>query len=141
MVVELDEEFLVVYDLVAPGFIVKLLEGFKFFAREIEAGPFHAIVVGHPAKGRCASEGADASAVHDPFEDTHVFAIARPDELSLRILAEPVYVENPRRDAQRALHLDPVPEIIAHVVTAERQHRRRRRQSAAGNDRSGEHTP
>jgi len=78
-------------DFVAPGFIVKLLEGFKFLARVIEAGPFHVIVVGHPANGPFSrAKARDASAVHDPFEDAHVLAIARPDELSLRILAEPV---------------------------------------------------
>jgi hypothetical protein len=38
MVVELDEEFFVVYDFVAPGSIVKFLKRFKFFAWEIEPG-------------------------------------------------------------------------------------------------------
>src|SRR3984893_19516817 len=31
-------------------------------------------------------------------------------------------MENARRPAERTLHLDPVAEIIAHVIAAERQH-------------------
>ena len=64
-------------------------------------------------------------AVHDPLEHAHVFAEARPDEFAVGVFAEPVHMEDARRLAQRSLHLDPVAEIVAHVVTAERQHRHR----------------
>jgi hypothetical protein len=39
-----------------------------------------------------------------------------------RVLAEPVDVEDARRDRERALHLDPVAEVVAHVIAAEGQH-------------------
>ncbi len=71
----------------------------EFFAREIEAVPFHVFVIGHPADGRFAAKRAAAGAVDDPFEYAHVFAVAGPDEFAVGIFAEPVHVENARRDA------------------------------------------
>ena len=38
------------------------------------------------------------------------------------ILAEPVDVEDARSDGEAALHLDPVTEVVAHVVAAEGEH-------------------
>src|SRR5271166_992086 len=37
-------------------------------------------------------------------------------------LAEPVHMKNAGRLAERTLHIDPMAEIVAHVVTAEGQH-------------------
>src|ERR1700688_4979964 len=60
--------------------------------------------------------------IHDPLQHAHVLAEARPQELAVFVLAEPVDMIDPGSLAQGALHLDPVPEIIAHVIAAERQH-------------------
>ena len=49
----------------------------------------------------------------------------KPGQMNLPfgVLAEPVDVEDARRLAELALHLDPVAEIVAHVIAAEGQHR------------------
>src|SRR5205814_1074267 len=121
-VVELDEELFVFDDFAAPGFAAEILELVEFFLGEIEAAPFHIFVIGHPADGSFAALGADARAIDDPFQHAHIFAVARPDKLAFGIFAEPIDVKNAGSDAERALHLDPMAEIIAHVITAEREH-------------------
>ena len=72
--------------------------------------------------GVSLAERAAVGAIHDPLEHAHILAEARPDELAIAVLAEPVHMEDARRLAETALHLDPVAEIIAHVVAAEGQH-------------------
>ena len=61
-------------------------------------------------------------AIDDPLEDAHVLAEAGPEELAFGVLAEPVDAEDARRFGEGALHLDPVAEVIPHVVSAEGQH-------------------
>ena len=48
--------------------------------------------------------------------------VAGPEELAVVVLAEPVDVEDAGRGGERALHLDPVAEVVAHVIAAEGQH-------------------
>src|SRR6266516_4071027 len=62
---------------------------------------------------------------HDPLQDPDVLAVARPQELAVLILSEPVDVEDARQlaGARGAADLQPVSEVVAHVVTTERQHR------------------
>jgi len=38
--------------------------------------------------------------------DSHIFAVAGPDEFPVGVFAEPVYVKDARCDGERALHLD-----------------------------------
>ena len=94
----------------------------KLLFGEIQSFPLDVFVVRGPADGRLLALGAAVDAVHDPFEHPHVVAEAGPDEFAVCIFAEPVHVEDAGRAAERALHLDPVAEIIAHVIAAERQH-------------------
>src|SRR5580693_2364433 len=61
-------------------------------------------------------------AVEHPFQDAHVFAVTGPEKFSIFISAEPVHMENLGRVLNLPSHLEPMPEIIAHVVTAERKH-------------------
>src|SRR4029078_3691151 len=83
------------------------------------------LVTWHPADGRLFGEHSTANAIDDPLQHPHILAIAGPEESSLRILAEPIDLEDLRRLAERPLHLDPMPEIVAHVIAAERKHRHR----------------
>src|ERR1700738_1955298 len=116
VVVEEEEEFLVAHDFLLPLGAVDGLEGVPGRAREGEAIPIDVFEVGGPADWGFFALGAAADAVHDPLEDAHVFAVSRPDELAIFILAEPVDVEDARSGGEGALHLDPVPEVVAHVV-------------------------
>src|ERR1700686_2378374 len=63
------------------------------------------------------------AAIEDPFQDAAGFAVSRPQELSF-FLAEPVHVKQFRQlrcFGERA-YLEPVFEIVAHVVAAKRKH-------------------
>ena len=93
--------------------------------REIQSGPVEILEPGHPPDAGFLRQGAAAHAVDDPLQHAHVLAEAGPHEPSVCVLPEPVHVEDLGRLAQRALHLDPVPEVIAHVIAAERSHRHR----------------
>ena len=58
--------------------------------------------------------------------DAGVLAEAGPQELAVVVLAEPVDVEDPRQlGALAPADLEPVGEVVGHVVAAERQHRHR----------------
>src|SRR5262252_252874 len=63
-----------------------------------------------------------AAAIDNPFEHTHVLAEPWPDELTLRVGPEPVYVEHARRIGKIPSDGQPVGKIIADVISAERQH-------------------
>ena len=62
-------------------------------------------------------------ALEDPLQHAAILAIARPQEFAVFILPEPVHVEDLwQPGAGRGSHLEPMAEVVAHVVTAERQH-------------------
>ncbi len=97
----------------------------KAVLREVQAGPVEILEAGHPPDPGLLRQGAAADAVDDPLQHAHVLAEAGPHEPPVGVLPEPVHVEDLGRLAQRALHLDPVPEVVAHVIAAERPHRHR----------------
>src|SRR5947208_6101288 len=62
----------------------------------------------------------------DPLQYAAVLTVARPDELAVLVLAEPVDEEDARHLVRMlAPELEPVGEVVGHVVAAERQHRHR----------------
>ena len=71
--------------------------------------------------------GRRPHALEDPLEHAAVLAVAGPEELAVGVLAEPVDVEDLRqlRRVGRLADRQPVREVVAHVVAAERQHRER----------------
>ena len=85
-----------------------------------------ASTVGHGADGRVDRVGLVRDALEDPLEHPRVLAVAGPQERAVRVLAEPVHVEDLRAAASRsgasAPMLQPVGEVVGHVVAAERQH-------------------
>src|SRR5204863_7465224 len=90
---------------------------------ELEPGPIEIAVFRLHANRRLHAPRAAVATVDDPFEHAHVLTKARPSELSAFIGAEPVDVEDPGRVFHRAPHREPMPKIVADVITAERQHR------------------
>ncbi len=121
-----EEELFVAHDLLFPLGAVDGLKsvegGFHLFAGNVEALPVHVVEVRGPADGGLFALCAAADAVDDPLEDAHVFAVAGPEELAVWALAEPVDVEDAGRGGEVALHLEPVTEVVAHVVAAEGKH-------------------
>ena len=61
-------------------------------------------------------------AIDHPEEDAQVLAEAGPEEPAVRAGAEPVHVEDGGRTGELAAHVEPVLEVVGHVVAAERQH-------------------
>jgi hypothetical protein len=86
---------------------------------------FHFGVAGHPAEFGFVSPALATAAFHDPFEHSHVFAKAGPEEFAIGVLAEPIHMEDTRHFFDQATHAQPVGKVVAHVVTAEGQHRQR----------------
>src|SRR5687767_3633442 len=89
---------------------------------ELDAVPSHILVEPHPAARTLHGSTPMVHAVHDPVQHAHVLAVARPDELAVLIFAKPVDPENARRVVQLATDLEPMSEILGHVIASERQH-------------------
>src|SRR5271157_2973388 len=82
--------------------------------------------IGDTSDGSIFGMNLAIAALKDPFQYAAVFAETRPEELAAMvfILAKPVDVEDPwelRRGAQSS-HLEPVREVVAHVIAAEGEH-------------------
>mmetsp|Transcript_42799 Transcript_42799/g.114541 ORF Transcript_42799/g.114541 Transcript_42799/m.114541 type:complete len:503 (-) Transcript_42799:150-1658(-) len=69
-----------------------------------------------------ALRGLAINALEHPLEHTHVLAVAGPDEFASGVLAEPVDAEQLGQALAVLLEADPVGEVVAHVVAAERKH-------------------
>ena len=68
----------------------------------LQARPVQILVARHDAERRFDALRAALAALDDPFQHAHVLAEARPDELAVRVAAEPVDAENLRRLLHRA---------------------------------------
>src|ERR1700735_4705577 len=64
------------------------------------------------------------AALKDTFQYAAVFAVPRPKEFAILVLAKPVDVENLRelRSAGASAHPEPVRKVVAHVVAAKCEH-------------------
>src|ERR1700751_5714792 len=65
---------------------------------------------------------ASFDALQNPLQYAHVVPKTRPQEFSIRPFAEPVHMKNLRWMRNPLPHLQPMAELIGHVVSAERQH-------------------
>src|SRR5690349_4774013 len=63
------------------------------------------------------------AALDDPLQYSHIFPESRPDELAGGIGAKPVYAEYARALGHRAAELEPMTEVVSHVVSDEWNHR------------------
>src|SRR5208282_1446024 len=92
---------------------------------QIEAPEIEVCLIGNDSHRRLAATGASMDSIEHPFDHAQVFAVTGPDKVAGGVLAKPVDHEDARRLLDRVAQLEPVCEIIAHVVAAERQHRHR----------------
>src|ERR1700745_2286664 len=89
-----------------------------------DAAEFIEIQILHPrnvTNRRFSGADAPLAAIDDPLQHPHVVAKPGPQKFSIRRFAEPVYVKNQWWIGQPFARFEPVPEIIADVVAAERQ--------------------
>jgi len=63
----------------------------------VQPGPVEVLVARHDAERCFHAFRVALAALNDPLKHAHVFAEARPDELALRVAAEPVDAEDARR--------------------------------------------
>src|SRR6185437_8925099 len=122
LVAKAPEERVVRYELDLPLVAIDTHHAREAASVELEAGPVEMGVFGNEAEQRLCRPRLAGAALEDPLEHAHVLSEARPDEAAVRILSEPVHAEDPRRTRNGSAHLEPVPEVVAHVITAERQH-------------------
>src|SRR5262245_20916672 len=78
--------------------------------------------MGHPTYWTFHCIASATNLLHDPLQHTHVIAKARPLEVSVLVFAKPVNSKNSWRIWNITSKLQPVIKIVAHVITAERQH-------------------
>src|SRR5713101_7540041 len=69
-----------------------------------------------------ARAGGTADPLDDPLEDSHVLAVPGPEESPVAVAAEPVHAEDLRRIGQPRPEVEPVSEVVGHVVAAKRNH-------------------
>ena len=75
------------------------------------------------ADGRFFGFAAAFHPLQNPFQNANIVPVARPKKFSVRAFAKPVHMENLGRMRDALAHVQPVLEIIGHVVAAEGQHR------------------
>ena len=98
-------------------------DAFEGLDIDIQALQVDVFGFGLVANGSLYRVGFAFATIQNPHQHAHVVAKARPDEVAFIVGAEPVDVEDLRSFvAQLFAHVKPVLEVIAHMVTAERQH-------------------
>src|ERR1700733_5573336 len=91
MIVKFEEQFLVRHHFFAPGSAVESLQSIELLFREgRQTLPLDVLIARHPANGSFAAESASMCPIDDPLQHAHVLAEARPQELAVGILPEPV---------------------------------------------------
>ena len=123
---ELSEQLLVQQQLGAPLGRVDRGGQLEAALSEVQARPVEVAVARRHAEHLILARGAALDALDDPLQHPHVLAIARPDEVAIRSLAEPVDAIDLRQRVagllEAAPQVDPVLEVVAHVIADKRQH-------------------
>ena len=112
-----------------PGRFVDAGDGVELLGTEVKAGPVQVLVAGADAGTVLFPLAAAFDPVDHPRQHAHVFAITRPDKFAVFAFAEPVGGVDLRQFATHGLqlfaHVQPMLEIVAHVVANEGQHGKR----------------
>ncbi len=125
-------------DFAAPVLRIDIEQRFERVIAELEPVTAKIALARHEADRRLFGLGGAVAAADDPFEHAQVVAVAGPEELAVGALAEPVDVEDLRQLRARLVEREPVREVVAVVVAAERLHRHRvAAQHANGAGRGG----
>src|SRR6266545_1820907 len=124
MLAELREMFLNERDLSQPSVDIDAEHPGNGFCRKIQTLGVEIGRFGKAPDGRVYRVYLAVTTLEDPLQDAAVLAVSRPEELAVLIGAEPVHVENFRQLVRIGALADvqPVGKVIAHVVSAERQH-------------------
>src|SRR5262245_48569757 len=116
MVMELQEELFMANDLALPCRVIDALNLVKIGAREVKPFPIHVLVLWLPAERRFLSQRAAANAIDNPLQHAHILSKSWPEKLSIGVFAEPIDEKDPWCLAEGTLHLNPMAEVVAHVI-------------------------
>ena len=121
-IVELWEKAGNIVGLPVPVVVVDGKQLVERFRSNVQSGQVETFPRGHIADGRFHRVGLAAATVQDPLDDPQVLAVARPEKLAILVGPEPVHVEDLGRTGHSFPKVQPVLEVVGHVVAAERQH-------------------
>ena len=111
-------------DLGLPLCSVNLEQLIKVSVGDLKAVEIESVSGGQESNGGVNGIAAASHSLKDPLEDSGILAVTGPEPLAVCVFAEPVDVENLwelRRVSARS-NVQPVTEIVRHVVAAEGQH-------------------
>src|SRR5215472_9609777 len=112
-------------ELASPHLALEAHDAAEAFSTEVETAPVEIIILGLPAQCGLHRVSAAATAIDHPLQHAHVLSEARPCESAVIVGAKPVDAEDARRMSNCLAHRQPVLEVVADVIAAERQHRER----------------
>src|SRR5581483_3147658 len=81
--------------------------------RDLEAVQVQLAGRGNDPDGSFAAADLAVDSIEHPLEHAQVLAVARPYEIAVAVLAEPVDHEDARRMADLRAHREPVAEVVA----------------------------
>src|SRR3954447_8981103 len=86
----------------------------------IQACPFQVSSARHPTEHTFSRTRSSTAAIDHPLQHAHVFSVTRPKKLAVAVAPEPVHREDAWWVRDAATHLQPVIEVVAHVIAAKR---------------------
>src|ERR1700721_724902 len=122
---QIDEQAFMIHYFLAPASAIHFHQLIKCRALKLQATPVDVLVSWNPSNHSFTPMRVPLHPFYDPSQYAHIFAESRPQELPILILAKPIHMKDPWCCIEPSLHLEPVPKIIAHVVSAEGKHRHR----------------
>ena len=126
MVRQLLEQLSVQRQLLFPCCFIDAGHGVELLLRKRQAGPGQVLITWSHAHHVVGALACAFNAVNHPLQHAHVLAVAWPDKLAVVTFSKPVGGVDFRQDGtcfgQLFTHVQPVLEVVAHVVARERQH-------------------
>ena len=117
------------FQLVRPCGFIETGDGAELLLGEVQAIPVDFAVRWANAKRLVNARCFTFNPVNHPSQHAHVFTVARPDKLARCVFAEPVGAEDGWLLASSGFdffaNIEPMLEVVAHVVAAECDHGKR----------------
>src|SRR5579883_2001548 len=95
---------------------------FETFFAYIQTVPIDIFIAWHPSQHRLYCACMSMNAIRHPLQYSHVLAKTRPHNSAGLIHAEPIHAKDSWCMINTKANLQPVIEIVTHVITTERQH-------------------
>ena len=110
-------------NLLLPIVNMQLHDLLELLGAKVEATPIQVLIVRDPADGAFDTVGLTVCSLHNPLEYTYILTEAGPGKRSVGILTEPVDPKDAWWVVDLTPKLQPVVEVVAHVVAGKGKHR------------------